>query len=816
MTLRANSVRSLSRALTCTIAVVLSTLLGLAAAQATPAPRVGVAPLTSTVGSAVTLEADRLEPGAQYRIERVAPSGERQVLERRADRDGRLVLSLRLEEPGTSEIRLLGPGVDAVLRARAEPLAPDAPAADALPTDDGTATEEPAPTAPDAARDATPETPTAPPAVALPPAPAAEQPLTLVIEDGDVIALDADGSTRWRFSRPTDSGGTRAALLHLGRAWIAHGHTVLELDTDDGQVLSRAAVSGPIVTLEPSAGGVRAVAEFSVAGERLTSEHRVDHGYASPPGTFAPDSPVLGWWRAEADVADPSAALRRDPTNPHLYLRVAALSDDDADRERAARGAVMAGGPFFERAHVARALYALGFPELAAEAMEVALADFAARGYDAALLTDTDAHERFGFALRPLQRALLDGNIEAARFWATWLPRSAGVGMPGAATTLRAVAEELRLAGDADGAAAMREQATALAATNAYAIVSRAAVDLGRGGWYAAAALVAAALILHLTLVAKYWRVQELLIRRARESGRRASASWHWRALRHYGTTEKLALVLLLAAAHAVAALAVWSERGDAAVTAVASGHLEAPFVTPYLQPLLTGNSGRGLLVSAYRAERAGDGAEAAALLERAVATGVRDADEALAALTSGVGIAPSPTVLRESLTGSWARAIADAYLDPFGYLGAVADERLPAWVSPLALGVFLLVLALHLLALLIPRPRLSRNAPRTPLYHLLALLVPGSGATDELWGVLLLVPWAVFSIDALMQLLASGSPLGIPLFTGTSILAALYIVNAVAWAIEFASYRRRMRSLRRDQPDLAIEYGMQPLPAGR
>ena len=797
---------SVSRVLVCTLVV---TVWAFASAQETAAPRVGVAPLATEVGSSVTLEADRLQPGATYRLELRTPGGASEVLTRSADADGRLVLEVRLDEAGTSELRLSGPGVDAVLRARADGALPAA----ATPAPDATPEPTPAPT-PEPTPDA------APPGAAEPAPPPPATPdagITLMLDDGDALLLEADGSVRWRFSRPPDSGATSAALVHLGRAWVAHGHSVLELDLDDAHVLSRTPVSGPIVSLAASAGGVRVVAQITVAGESVTSEHRVEHGYASPPGTFAPDSPVLGWWRAEADVADPSAALRRDPTNPHLYLRVAFLSDDEEDREAAARGALMAGGPFFERAHVARTLLALGYPDLADEAMSAALADFEARGYDPALLTDAEAHERFGFALRPLWRALLDEDLETASFWAAWLPRSAGAGMPGAASALREYADQQRRAGRLEDAEAAREQAAAMAASSPRTIVSNAAVDLGRGGWYAAVALFASALILHLTLIAKYWRVQELLIRRARESGRRASPAWHWRAIRHYGTTEKLALVLLLVAAHAVATLAVWSERGDAAVAVAASGHLEANYATPLLRPLETADTGQALLVAAYRAERADDVAGARTLLERAQAEGAAGADDALAALARGDSIAPSPTTLREAMTGSWSRAIVDAYRDPFGYLGAAApSDRFPLWTSPLMLGAFLAFLALHLLALLIPRPRLSRNAPRTPLYHVLALLVPGAGATDELWGVLLLVPWAVFGIDALMQLVASLSPLDIPLLTSAWILGALYVVNLVAWSIELASYRRRMRDLRRDQSDLALEYGMKPLPAGR
>ncbi len=815
MTSHARSVTRSSTALVLVLWLALASI-GTALAQPTSAPRIGVAPTSALVGESVRVEADRLTPGARYVLEAVAPSGEVERQGADAGSDGVLAFDVTLREPGMTELRLQGPDVEATLRARGTAAPAPDPAAPAPDAPAEPAPEPEPPVEPEPAPEPTPEPEPTPTPTPEPEAPA-ETPVgeaTLTLDDGTAVLTEADGTVRWRFSRPSDSGDTRAAIVHLGRAWVAHGHTVLELDLEDGYVRSRTAVSGPIETLEPLGTGVRAVAAIEVAGGTALIEHRVENGHASPLPVFDPRSPLLGWWRAEADVADPSAAARRDPTNPHLHVQIASASEDEAERAAALEAALVAGGPFFERAFVARAALALGFPDIADEALEGALADFESRGYDPALLTDADVHDRYGFALRPLLRALQAGDLVAADLWAAWLPRTAGTGMPGAAGALREYADLLRQGGDAEGAAVARERAAALGATSARQVLSKAAVNLGRGGWYAASALVAAAVMLHLTLLAKYWRVQSLLIRRARESGRRAGGAWRLRVMRHYGTTEKLALVLLLAAAHAAAALAVWTERGDDAVRAAATGHVDAAYVAPLLQPLDTANVGQARVVAAYRAERAGDDAEAARLLERAVLDGVPEADLALAALQAGEPMpAPSPTTLRAAVAGTWQRALGDSYRDPFGYLGAAsAPARLGGWVAPALLAAFLAVFAVHVLALFVPRPRLARNAPRTPLYHLLALLVPGAGAADELWGILLLVPWAVFGIDALVQFGWAASPLGIPLVTGSWILVALYAVNLVAWGIEFASYLRRMRDLRHEDPDLAAEYRMKPL----
>jgi len=810
MTSHARSVTRSSTALVLVLCLALASV-GATLAQSPSAPRVGVTPTSASVGESVRVEADRLTPGERYVLEAVAPSGAVERHEADAGSDGVLAFEVTLREPGMTDLRLTGPDVEATLRARGEPV----PAPEADPEPDPEPAPRPAPDpAPDPAPAPAPTPERAPTPEAEPPTESPAGEATLELDEGTAVFTEADGTVRWRFSRPSDSGDTRAAIVHLGRAWIAHGHTVLELDLEDGYVRSRTAVSGPIETLQPLGTGVRAVAAIEVGGDTVFVEHRVENGHASPLPVFDPHSPLLGWWRAEAEVADPTAAARRDPTNPHLHVQIARASDDEAERAAALEAALVAGGPFFERAFVARAALALGFADLADEALEGALADFESRGYDPALLTDAEVHDRYGFALRPLLRALQAGDRVAADLWAAWLPRTAGTGMPGAADALREYADLLRQSGDAEGAAVARERAAGLGATSARQVLSNAAVNLGRGGWYAASALVAAAVMLHLTLLAKYWRVQSLLIRRARESGRRAGGAWRLRVMRHYGTTEKLALVLLLAAAHAAAALAVWTERGDAAVRATATGHVDAAYVAPLLHPLDTADAGQARVVAAYRAGRLGDDAEALRLLERAVLDGVPEADLGLAALQVGEPLpAPTPTTLRAAVAGTWQRALGDAYRNPFGYLGAAqAPARLGGWVAPALLATFLAVMAVHVLALFVPRPRLARNAPRTPLYHLLALLVPGAGAADELWGILLLVPWAVFGIDALMQFGWAASPLGIPLVTGSWILAALYAVNLVAWGIELASYLRRMRDLRLEEPDLAAEYRMKPL----
>jgi tetratricopeptide (TPR) repeat protein len=495
-------------------------------------------------------------------------------------------------------------------------------------------------------------------------------------------------------------------------------------------------------------------------------------------------------------------------------VRVASLAATASERRDHVDGALDTATTFFDLAAVARGLVAIEGWDAANEAMRRALEDFVARGYDPALLTDAAVHERYAFPLRPLRQAVDRGDRVTADFWAPWLVVTAAPELPGTGTALRAYADLLAAAGDAEGAAAWRERARAFGPLSAHGVIGNMALGLGRGGWYAAVALLIATLLLHLTLIAKYWRPQTLLLRQAAASGRVGPLP-RWRFMRYYGLTEKIALLLLLVAAYAAAALAVWAVSGDMGVRAASAGHLEAPFVGPVITSA-TADPARLAGLEGYLAWRRGEPERARVAYEQALSLGDPDAGAALDALEAGTRVpAPTRLALREAVSGTWPGAIGRAFVDPFGFVAdGVAAPRVPVWAWPLIVGAFLFVGLVHVLALFVPRPRVARNAPRTLAYHVLSVLVPGSGAADELYGVLLLVPAAVFGLDAFMQLVGVGSPLGIPLRTSAWILVMLHAVNLLAFGIEYASYRRRMLDLRREQPDLAHAFGMRELRA--
>jgi hypothetical protein len=320
--------------------------------------------------------------------------------------------------------------------------------------------------------------------------------------------------------------------------------------------------------------------------------------------------------------------------------------------------------------------------------------------------------------------------------------------------------------------------------------------------------------------------------------------------LRYATFTEKLVAVMLLAAAMALAALHGWAREGDSLPTAWGSGSLASvPALDALARLNSTGSEAAFVLgfaeqssgaddpaAVAYRA--AGDDADAvnnlgALLGDQALYQRALELKPGLGAASFNMGraanpsrlmatfapdapalVVPDETRLRSAVAGTFQTALAGMFTNPWASLTGLAGVTLPQWAWLIVVIAFLLLALFNVVMLLLPRPREARNAPRTPLYHLLAILLPGTGQADELWGVLLSVPWAVFGVDLLLHFLTVGPDPAMSLMTDTVALTVIYVVNLVAYFVELASYRRRMRALKQNDPETARAYGMRRLGA--
>jgi len=776
------------------------TLTATGAAQSGPQVTL-LAPDRPVLGDTVTLEATGLRD-VDHVVRVVAPDGS-ETLTVTAAVGGRLAVEVTLERVGRHVVWLEGVDIEAAFTVTAT-----APSGVPAPTEPATPPATPPRASPTAEAIPLPPVGTETAPATLTPTPDLDG-LALDVDTNVVTARESDGRVRWRLPFAPASGTTSAALVHREAVWIAHGHQVLEVDPATGRVRSRVATAGTVLELDPIGTGLIVVSEVGAPGSPLTVEARLEAGRLQPPALFDPESDLFDALQREAEVGDPAARLAIDRTNPFLHLRAALVAPTEAERAFETVEAIDAATTFYDLARLARAFAAEGWWDAADAAMSAAAEDFAERGYDPALLTSVEVHERYGFPLLPLRRALMRGDLDAARLWAPWLHALSGPDLPGAGSELRAFATALGHAGEREAGATWRELAAERTNTSASDAVARNALLLGRGGSIASTALMIAFFFLHLVLVVKYQRAQDLARRQRIESGAQPLPLPRLRAIRFYGVTEKVVLVIMLGLAYATVVLVGWVQRGDPLVAAAAAGHLEAPTAAA-LWSSADGDPASLAWVRAYRTARAGHDELVREVL------GTFDApllDPVVAALAQGDPVpTPSLVTLRAAAAGTWYGFVANAFVQP----QLLLDDHLvllglPAWSWPAQLLLFWLVALWHVAWLLIPRPRYAAHAPRPLLYELLAVLVPGSGQADELYGVLLLVPWALFGIDTVTQLLGGQSALGIPLDAGIVVLGVLYFVNLVAWAIEFASVRKRLAQLRATRPDLARAFGLTP-----
>ncbi len=666
--------------------------------------------------------------------------------------------------------------------------------------------------------------------------PALTSSVNVKLEQNTLTAIE-DDQTKWTLDFPNSSGETTGLAEFDDVLYLGHGNSVLKIDRTTGKVMQRFIVSGQVTDI----GRAREIVNVaSTIGEGLTETFTIQDDRLQETVRFGNQTEIFDWLNAEANVDNAAARLEQDTTNPWLYIKAATETTDASQASTLYREALNTSQTFYDQAKLATYFLNNNQTDLANEAMDKALKDFAARGYDPRLLRDETVMQNYGFPIAEFEEAINQRDTAKADVYAKWLSYFVSPDNTTVSNLMQRYAGVLSQQGNREAADFVRSYTEGAKFTRVDNILGTLANALGRAGWYGVLSLLAAILGLWLTLLFKYWSPHTLLNKRRQAAKKSVNQFSRLLSIRYYSFTEKVFLVLLFAAMLALAALASWNERGNA--VAAEAGFTMGTFSSPVAQNALVNlpDNPSSNFIRGYAAQLAGNAEEATRFYQQAgnfapalnnLAALTRDEatfrlagnlPEAKANLGEEVTLSPWQTIapkpllvtpalsdLRAAAAGNWLDALGDVFRNPWTGLQNARPASIAPWLWTLLQILFLLFAALAVIWLFVPRPRLAANAPRNVLYHLFSLLIPGSGLADEMWGILLIVPWAVVGLDVISDLLGWGLDIGLNLRAGYFILAAIYLINLVAFVLEYNSYLRRMKGLRQSNPDLAREYGL-------
>ncbi|MGY2895119.1 hypothetical protein [Deinococcus sp. UYEF24] len=664
-----------------------------------------------------------------------------------------------------------------------------------------------------------------------------------------------DGSTAWSRSYPPELGVLSGPLTQDGLSWLAVG-PALYAYAPNGEQRVRLDFPAEVSALDGGGGTLQATAGFGSVRQTFTvNDMRIQNRVVLPP-----DAGVTGWL-ARAAAAVPQAGLaeaaQQDPANPFLEVRLARLAQAQGDRYgavSATQRAVSADVPFAASVQLASQLETAGYPAAADLALDRAARDWAARGYDPALVVSQETLRAYGDPLTELNVLLAQNKLRRADAWIRYLrlvsPRFEGY--PDTYARYARILDTQDRGGEADE---WRQFSRDLSAGTLYNLGPGSLLILQGAARVLTLALLLAILAAQLGYTAHYWAVQGADL---------APLGGRWRGwLRHplsrarritlayAGFGEKLVLASLLLGLLLSLSAWVWTSRvnGRLLDPALSAGTYGGAWFYDGLDRLsLSGSPADIALIRGLASQLDGDTAAARQTYAAAGNTpgaciqnnlGVLSAlggDSAQArdsyrqALAQDPGQVPasynlglhpqSPeTGFQESFRSTQPRlcypdqqTLIQALDTPPGAsaLGLLRDpwtalnslpSGLPRPFQWLWVGLLLLFTAASLLWLLVPRLPGGLAAGRPPLYRVTALLLPGSALLEGAWGSVLLLGWActLAVLAGHLRLISAGSLLGaggpgLAAFLMVA-LAGIYALNILVFVLDEL---RTARSVRR------------------
>ena len=651
--------------------------------------------------------------------------------------------------------------------------------------------------------------------------------LTFDWDGRELKAVDGQ-ATIWSLSFPAPAGPIGPLIFDNKELIVGLGNSLLRINPDDGTVIRRDILPNQISEIVKEGDSVIVTVTFT---RGYTEQFTVSKSGVNEIVRFETDPLPFSWLRAEAKIQDIEDRMKRDTTNP--WLHIALINRPESDRRELLIQAIESATTFYDLAKIARVANEFNQHDLLDKAMNLALVDFATRGYDPRLLTDIELHELYAFPMQSFRTSLETGDLNSADSWVKWVYLLSTPEVPETRNSLLNYAAQLRSAGRNDEALLWQSNARELGRPSLAAGLDNAFLALGRTGWLAAGAVFISILTLHLTLMFKYWGSQTIMLRNNQKAGRKTTHLTRLLAIRYYSLKEKMTLIMLLLIIFLLALLAGWADRADAMPSSLRSGTLSSSSAWLALQgPQFTGP--RAHFLEGYASHIIGDlnaamtsykqaGNFAPAINNLAALTGsevlyqrasdlqpeLGEARYNLGRITSplpfheayrpGQPLLASPTThdLLVAWTGGWHHTLINGLMNPWkGLINSQPDwGSRTLWLSLVVL--FLLFTAATIVWLIIPRPRLAQRVTYNPVLYVLAILVPGTGLAESFWGILLLSSWAVFGFDLVSQI--SGWQLDniFPIGTDYVILGIVYSVNVVVFTTAFIAHRRRLIELK-------------------
>lgn len=544
---------------------------------------------------------------------------------------------------------------------------------------------------------------------------------------------------------------------------------------------------------------------------------------------------------------------RRDPTNPFTlaFLSVAARRAGDAQTaDEAAENALSTRDPFFVHVRLARFFDSVGQSAFADRALDLARRSAADLGYDPALPMNRAALLAYGNALGYLDVLLDQQKTRRAEAWIRHL-RVLSPRFEGYRGVYARYADLLEAQGRDGEAFDWRRFSDEVSAGTPYNLGPNALLATRDVARLATLAVVASLAAMLLSFGARAWTQQGKdlapLGGRARSWVRHPLSRLRRILLSYWGFGEKLVLVALLAALLVSLGAWTWSSRTHARAGAdvlnfgtyggawfydgverlgldVASrdarfvrglaAQLDGDTATAREQYGLAGDGGCTINNVGVLLADGGDPATARARYRDALARSPN-----LVAPAYNLGLEPGgfeANFQREYRAGPrlcypdarTVSAAVDGVLtgeirtitsNPWTYLTRF-PSGLPRLLQWTWVGLLLLVCAVSVLWLLVPRVPGSKDARRPWRYRALAFLFPGVAFLDVAWGLVLLLAWATSLVSGAASFGLVRFPFLLD-FSGAGVrttlllaLAVIYGLNTLLLLLAEIAHARRVR----------------------